>query len=142
MFACKTLINKICKIHHRTLQVVYDDFNKSYDELLELNNDLFIHQRHLCYFLIEVFKSIMNLNPQFMWSYFEEKPMTYNLRDGSKLALPKTKSTRFGINSLQFRGSLSWNDLAVSLKSCQSLNEFKLELKNLGNIHCTCLVCR
>ena len=142
MFACKTLINKICKIHHRTLQVVYDDFNKSYDELLELNNDLFIHQRHLCYFVIEVFKSIMNLNPQFMWSYFEEKPMTYNLRDGSKLALPKTKSTRFGINSLQFRGSLSWNDLAVSLKSCQSLNEFKLELKNLGNIHCTCLVCR
>ena len=142
MFAGKTLINKICKIHHRTLQVVYDDFNKSYDELLELNNDLFIHQRHLCYFLIEVFKSIMNLNPQFMWSYFEEKPMTYNLRDGSKLALPKTKSTRFGINSLQFRGSLSWNDLAVSLKSCQSLNEFKLELKNLGNIHCTCLVCR
>ena len=142
MFAGKTLINKICKIHHRTLQVVYDDFNKSYDELLELNNDLFIHQRHLCYFVIEVFKSIMNLNPQFMWSYFEEKPMTYNLRDGSKLALPKTKSTRFGINSLQFRGSLSWNDLAVSLKSCQSLNEFKLELKNLGNIHCTCLVCR
>ena len=38
MFAGKTL-NKICKLHHRTLQIVYDDFNKSYDELLELNND-------------------------------------------------------------------------------------------------------
>ena len=35
MFAGKTLINKICKIHDRTLQVVYDDFDKSYDELLE-----------------------------------------------------------------------------------------------------------
>ena len=68
--------------------------------------------------------------------------MPYNLRDGSKLVLPKTKSSRFGINSLQFRGSLSWNDLAVSLKSCQSLNEFKLELKSLGKIHCICLVCR
>ena len=77
-----------------------------------------------------------------MWSYFEEKQMPYNLRDGSKPALPKTKSSRFRINSLQFRGSLSWNDLAVSLKSCQSLNEFKLELKNLGKIHCICLVCR
>ena len=40
-----------------------------------------------------------------MWSYFEEKPMPYNLRDGSKLVLPKTKSSRFGINSLQFRES-------------------------------------
>ena len=47
MFAGKTLINKICKIHYRTLQEVYDDLNKSYDELLELNNDMSIHQRHL-----------------------------------------------------------------------------------------------
>ena len=46
MFAGKKLINKICKIHHRTLQVVYDDFDISYDELLELNRDLSIHQRH------------------------------------------------------------------------------------------------
>ena len=49
----------MCKIHYRILQVVYDDFNKSYDELLELNNDLSIHQRHLRYLAIEVFKSIM-----------------------------------------------------------------------------------
>ena len=156
MFAGKTLINKICKIHHRTLQVVYDDVNKSYDELLELNKDLSFRQRHLRYLTIEVFKSIMHLNPQFIWSYFEEKPMPYNLRDGSKLALPKTKSSRFGsklalpktkssrfgINSLRFRGSLLWNNLPVSVQNCQSLNEFKLELKNLGNIHCTCLICR
>ena len=76
-----------------------------------------------------------------MWSYFEKKPMPYNLRDGSKLVLPKTKSFTVGINSLQFRGSLLWNNLTVSLKKCQSSNEFKLELRNLGNIHCTCLVC-
>ena len=93
-------------MHHRTLQVVHDDFNKSYDELLEQNKDLFIHRIHLRYLVIEVFKSIIHLNPQFMWSYFEQKPMPYNLRDGSKLVLPKTKSLRLGINSLQFRGSL------------------------------------
>ena len=86
MFAGIT-IHKICKIHHRTLQVVYNDFNKSYDELLELNNDLSIHQRHLRYLAIEVFKSIMHLNPQFMWSYFEENSLPYNLTDGSKLVL-------------------------------------------------------
>ena len=58
----KTLVNKICKIHHRTPQEVCDDFNKSYDELLELNKDPSIHQRHLRYLAIEVFKSIMHLN--------------------------------------------------------------------------------
>ena len=66
-----------------------------------------------------------------MWSYFEKKPMPYNLRDGSKLVLPKTKSSRFGINS---EGVLR-NNLPVSVKNWQSLNDFKLELRNPGNIH-------
>ena len=51
MFAGKILIKKICKIHHRTLQVVYNGFDKSYDELLERNNDMSIHQTHLRYTL-------------------------------------------------------------------------------------------
>ena len=57
--------------------------------------------------------------------------MPYNLRDDSKLVLPKTKSLRFDINSLQIRGSLLWNNLTVSAKNCQSLNLLKLELKNM-----------
>ena len=68
--------------------------------------------------------------------------MPYNVRDGNKLVLPKTKSSRFGIDLLQFRGSFLWNNLPVSLKNCQILNEFKRELKNLRIVHCTCLVFR
>ena len=85
-------------------KVIYNQLSeksvKFIDELLELNNDLSIYQRHLRYLAIKVFKSIMHLNPQFMWSYFEKKPMPYNSRDGSKFVLPKTKFLRFGINSL------------------------------------------
>ena len=92
------------------------------DELLELNDDLSIHQGHRRYLAIEVLKPIMHLNSQFMWSYFKVKLMPYNLRDGGKLVSPKTKSLCFGINSLQFRGSFLWNNLTVSLKNCQSLN--------------------
>ena len=69
MFAAKTVISKIFKIHHGTLQVVYNDFNKSYVELFELNNDLSIYLRHLRYLANEIFKLIMHLNPQFPWSY-------------------------------------------------------------------------
>ena len=65
MFAGKTLINKICKIHHRTLQVVYNEYNKSYQELLQLNNIVSIHQ-YLQYLALEFVKSLMHLNPEFM----------------------------------------------------------------------------
>ena len=43
MFAGKKLINKICKMYHRTLQVLYNEYNKSYQELLQLNNNVPIH---------------------------------------------------------------------------------------------------
>ena len=54
MYVGKTLISKICKIHLRTLQVVYNEYNKSYEELLQLNNNVPIHQRDLQYLVLEV----------------------------------------------------------------------------------------
>ena len=71
MFASKTAINKILKIHYRTLQVVYSEYHKSYDELLQINKE------------IEVYKSIMQFNPEFMWHCFNTYPIPYNLRKGS-----------------------------------------------------------
>ena len=47
MFASKMAINKICKLHYRTLKVVYNESDKSYEELLEMNKSASIHQRHL-----------------------------------------------------------------------------------------------
>ena len=69
VFAGKTLINKICKIHHRTFLVVYNEYNKSYEELLPFNNNVSIHKRHLKYLALEVFKSFIHINPEFMWCY-------------------------------------------------------------------------
>ena len=142
MFAGKTLINKICKIHRRTPRVVYNEYNKSYRELLQLNNNVSIHQRHLQYLALEVFKSLMHLNPEFMWSYFNENPIPYDLRKGIKVFLPQFKSFRFDLNSIRFRGSILWNNLPSSIKNSQTINEFKVKLKNLGNIYCTCGVFR
>ena len=84
----------------------------------------------------------MHLNPEFMWSQFNENPIPCNFRNGIKVFLPPVKSFRFGRNSIHFRGSIIWNNLPSSIKNSQTINEFKVKLKNLGNIHCTCGVCR
>ena len=81
MDVCWENINKICKIHHRSLEVVYNEYNKSYEELLQLNNTVSIHQGHLQYSALEVCKSPMHLNPQFMWSYFTENAIPYGLEE-------------------------------------------------------------
>ena len=72
----------------------------------------------------------MHLNPEFMWSYFNENPIPYDFRKGIK-----------GKGDQGERGSILWNNLPSSIKNSLSINEFKVKLKNLGNIPCTCGVC-
>ena len=55
MFAGKTSINKICKILHRALEVIHNYYQKSYNELLDINKDVNIHQKHLYILALEVF---------------------------------------------------------------------------------------
>ena len=78
MFAGKSSIAKICKIHFRTLQVVYNNYDKSYHDLLNFSNDVFINQRHLRFLAIEVYKSLVNINPEFMWEFFNKNPVQHN----------------------------------------------------------------
>ena len=127
MLSGKTSINKICKIHNRTLQVIHNEYQKSYDELLDINKDVNIYQKHLRILALEVFKSITHVNPEFMWSYFNENTIPYNLRNGNRLLLPPAKFVNFGINSLIFRRILLQNNLPLNLNSCQTIGEFKLE---------------
>ena len=66
MFTSKNLMLKANKIHWRTLRVVYNDYNSTYEELLATHNDISTHQEHLKHLAIEVYKSLTNLNPEFM----------------------------------------------------------------------------
>ena len=75
MFASKTAISKILKIHHRIFQVVYCEYRKSYEELLQINKDISIHKKHIRILALEVYKSIMYFNPEFMWHCFNTIPL-------------------------------------------------------------------
>ena len=141
MFAGKPSIAKICKIHFQTLQIVYNNYDKSYHDLLNFSNDVSIHQKHLRFLATEVYKSLMNINPEFMWEFFNKNPVEYNLREGDIVYLPPARFSCYGINTLAFRGSLLWNSLPSNVKQSHNLEEFKLKLRNLGNIHCACVSC-
>ena len=129
------------KIHHKALKMVYNS-NKNYNELLRDNNEFSIHQRHLRALICEVFKSLNNLNSEFMWSYFVFRNITYNIRNGPFLRLPSGKSTSYGINSVLFRACLLWNSLPQSVKYSESIAELKTKMNYLGDIDCSCILCR
>ena len=69
------LFSKIEKIHHRTLKVVYG-IDDSYNNLSVSSNSVSIHPRHLQFLVTEIFKSISQINPEFMWSFFKLKKLS------------------------------------------------------------------
>ena len=142
MFVSKTALHKILKTYYRTLQVVYSKYQKPYEELLQIHKDISIHQKHLCILVLEVYKSIMKFNTEFLWHCFNTNRIPYNLRRGSRLLIAPATSVNFRTNSVTFRGSFLWNNLPLRLKNKQTTDDFKSELKNLEKIHCTCTVCR
>ena len=83
----------------------------------------------------------MNINPEFMWEFFNKNPVQFNLQKGDIVYLPPARSSCYGINSPAFRGSLPWNSLSRNVKQSHNLEKFKLKLRNLGNTHCTCVAC-
>ena len=66
MFANKSSVDKILKIHKRTLQIIYDVYDESSENLLNRSDDIWIHQKHLRYLVIEVYKFLTMLHPGFM----------------------------------------------------------------------------
>ena len=98
------------------------------NELLIRNNEVSIHQKQLRTLATEIYKSLTDVNPDFMKSYFPIKEIPYSLRNGSVLKIPPTRSTYYGTNSIHFRACLLWNKLPTSLKESQSLPEFKYKI--------------
>ena len=137
IFCRKTLYSKIEKIqtlkNSETLKEVYG-IDDSYNNVLWSRNSVSIHQRHLRFSVTEIFKSISQINPEFMSSFFKTKKLSCNLRKGPILNLPSTQST--------FRSSLIWKDLPAKVKSSNLVFEFKTKIRNLGNIGSGCLICR
>ena len=115
MFCRKEDYLKIEKIQYKALKIIYNS-SESYEELLTRSNEVSIHQKHLRALATEIYKSLADLNPDFMKPYFKIKEMPDNLRNGYVLRLRSTNSTYYGINSVLFRECLLWNQLPLSIK--------------------------
>ena len=103
MFCRKTLYSKIEKIHHKTLKVIYQS-NDTYENLLLHSNTVSVHQRHLRFLMIEIYKSISQLNPQFMWSRIK----TYRIIQEKNPFLVYQKLIHFTMVRMPFIFAVLW----------------------------------
>ena len=141
MFCGKTTNDKVNSVQKRALQALYNDFNSSYQDLLDKGSHLTIHEINKKYLLIEVYKCINKENPPFLNGIFKSKERHIGLRIKNLLSLPKTFTKTWGLHSLAYRGSRSWNTLSDDIKGQSTLTKFKAHLKRSNKLPCPCKLC-
>ena len=64
-----------------------------------------------------------------------------SMRINDLLQLPKTRTSRYGNESLSFWGSMVWNRLPDIYKAAKSCDEFKMKIKSWKGSGCSCRIC-
>ena len=103
---------KIQEIRHKILIAFYQS-DAFYDDLLQLTNNVFLHQQHMQFWLTEFLL--------FMWSYFRYREVPYNLRWGPIIFTPPARSSIYSFNSVHVRWFLIWNKLPNLVKSSRPI---------------------
>ena len=86
MFHNRTLNNKINKLHERALRIVYKNDSLTFQELLDKDDSITIHQRNLQRLASEMYKVKIKLHPYQCKNYLVNKSMymTSEIRDAGK----------------------------------------------------------
>ena len=73
MFSGKFNDVPLNRIHKRALRYIYRDFDSSFETMLKKSGSVKFHKRILRTLMLEVFKTLHHLNPEFMWDMFVQK---------------------------------------------------------------------
>ena len=98
--------NKIESLHKRGLRFLMNDYENSFEQLLEKSRKCNMKLQRIKFLCIEIYKTINSLNPDFMKKMFEIKKNNRVFREGYKLNLniPRTSQVTFGTNNLKSYG--------------------------------------
>ena len=82
--------------------------------------------------LLTTYKAVNGLSPQYISTLLQEYVPVPSLRSKDKglLVVPDFRLDSFGRRSFQYAGPRNWRDLPPTLRTKQSLNSFKEQLKS------------
>ena len=77
----------------------------NFEDLLAKDSARTIHENNIHTLLIGIYKSLNYISPSIVQEYFNLKVTPYSRRNNNLLILPKTNASRYGTQTLCFKGS-------------------------------------
>ena len=133
----RALNNKINKLHERALRVVYKDKSLTFEQMLLRDGSFTIHQRNLQKLAIEMYEVKNGLSPAIMVNLF-----TLKEQGNGDFVIPQVKTVNRGVETIRYRGPLTWNMVPEDIRNAESLSIFKNKIKYWKPTGCTCRLCK
>ena len=137
------LNNKINHIHERALRIVHNDYDCSFEDLLNKDKSITYHQRNLQQLAINIFLKKTGTAPKVMNDIitFIEKN-TFNLRSAMHLTRVNVHSTKYGTESIGNFGAKIMILVPVYMRHLKALSAFKNHIRKWISKDCLCRPCK
>ena len=134
---------KTNRLNERCLRTVYSDNQSIFEELLEKDNTISVHQRNLQFLATELYKVLNGLSPDLMKDVFPLNDYSgYNTRNKRTFKSRHVKTVRYGTGSLAYLAPKIWELVPNEMKNLESLAAFKTAIKKWKTRNCPCRLCK
>ena len=106
--------------------MTHNDYHSAYEKLLKINGTSTMQVKRIKQLAIEIFKTVNNLNPDFMKNIFTSKQNACVCP--LDLLVRSHKTATYGNKSLTILGPKIWNALPIEIKR-ETLSKFKEYVK-------------
>ena len=141
-FCSVTNTNKVERIQERALRFIYDDHSSSYEDLLSKSNLPSLKLRRIRFIALETFKILHKESPTFLHDLVSYKNNSYNFRYQNTAEVPRTRTTRYGLQSFSYRAATIWNSLPNEAREMSNFNQFRNFINIWDGPDCRCNACR
>ena len=142
MFSSQQSNNLINKVLERSLRLITNDENSSFETLLQNDKDITVHQRNLQILMIEVYKIIKGEAPAIMRNFFIFWENIHNIRNSQTINNENKSTVRYGLETISYRTPYLWASPPEEYKNLNSVGKFKEKIKNWKCETCICRLCR
>ena len=133
---------EINRLYESCLRTMYNDKQSSFNEVLENDDSVSIHERNLHVLATEMYKISNGLSTPLMKDIFATNKNPYNLRQNSQFSKPPINTMYHGTGVISSLGPKTWHLVPSNLKEISELDQFKKGIKQWKPEDCTCTLCK
>ena len=113
------------KLQYRALRLVFNDFDSSYETLLERVNMPTLHISRIRLIAVETFKILHKMSPVYLQDLLSYKHSINSFRYDNLVDVPRVRTTKYGKSSFCYEAAGVWNSLLNDLRKVKDFKEFR-----------------